>query len=179
MYRNILGLGKPLKYTGEKNLIFDHYYNYNFAQLFNLRFSSFQILLDLRLAGQSLMPGFGDCEDGANSLRAPLHCSKARCNVSALTGDHHQLVTGTEGKHTGTVRRARSGVAVVVHHPLSSELDQTRAGRSNCVAIVPRVLRRLLEDVSSSDEPRCGKESSELYPVVAGFLNHNFRRIFR
>ena len=124
------------------------------------------------------MPGFGDCQDGAYSLGTALHCPKARRKVPTLAGDHHQLIPGTEGKHTGAVGRARSSVTVVVHRALSSQLDQTRAGRGNRVAVVGGVLGCLLEDVRASDKPRCGEESSELHPVVARFLDHHFGRIF-
>ena len=125
----------------------------------------------------SLVPGFGDCQDGAYSLGTALHCPKARRKVPTLAGDHHQLIPGTEGKHTGAVRRARSRVTVVVHIALSSELDQTGAGRGDRVAVVGRILGRLLEDVCASDKLRCGEESSELHPVEARFLDHHFGRI--
>ena len=128
----------------------------------------------MRPAVRSLVPGFGDCEDGANALRAALHCSKACRNVSTLAGDHHQLVPWAEGKHTGAIGRARSGVTVVVDRTLPSELDQTRAGRGDRRAVVVRVLCCLLEHVRSSDKPRRGKESSQLNPVVAGLLDHHF-----
>ena len=95
--------------------------HYSFAQLllseilFFLNITRFKT----RWSG-SFMPGFGDREDGSNSLRPALHSPEARPNVSTLAGDHHQLVTGAESKHTGTVGRARSLVTVVVHRALPS-----------------------------------------------------------
>ena len=76
----------------------------SFAQLLISEILVFPIIARFKTSWSgSLMPGFGDCEDGADSLGTALHRAKARRNVSTLAGDHHQLVTWAESKHTGTV----------------------------------------------------------------------------